>query len=101
MTPLGGGYERGTLHKMEDGGVPSHSCISLMNSHSMSDMLNGIWTVIVVMLVSDTVYVLLDSVLVLEEKEQFCVVTLLTGSVLAVKVVFPGEPIPSEGSLSV
>ena len=76
---------------MEDGGVPSHSCILLMNSHSMSDMLNGIRTVIVVMLVSDTVYVLLT---------QLCVVTLLTGSVLAVKVVFPGGPIPSEGTLS-
>ena len=57
MTPVGGGKERvmgvvgvvgvvegevvgvdvgGGSHEMEDGGSPEHSCISLMNSQSMS-----------------------------------------------------------------
>ena len=101
MTEVGADVVVGESQEIEAGGVPSHSCISLMNSQSMSKLGNwnlmNSWRI----LISDTVYVFLDSVLVLEEKEQLCVVTLLTGPVLAVKVVFPGEPILAEGTLSV
>ena len=45
----------------------SQSCISLMNSQSMSELGNEILTLL--MLVSDTVYVLLKSVLVLVEQD--------------------------------
>ena len=71
----GGGEEVGTgsvvgePQEMEDGGSPAHSCISLMNSQSVSWLkLNVISTLSGF---CGRVNVFLVSVLVEEEKEQF------------------------------
>ena len=80
VTPVGGGEERmmtgarggrgdegeevvgvcvggsvGEPHEMEDGGLPAQSCISLMNSQSMFESVNGNRMVRCSMLVSDRV----------------------------------------------
>ena len=52
-------------------------------------------------LVSDTMNVVLDSVLALEEKEQLCVLRLLTVPSRVLRLVVPGEPILAEGTLKV
>ena len=50
-------------------------------------------------LVIDTLNIVLDSVLALDEKEQPCVLGLLTVPSRVLKLVVPGEPILAEGTL--
>ena len=88
MTPVGGGEERvreggvregggeevgagsvvGESQEMEDGGSPAHSCISLMNSQSVSWLKLNVISKLSGVCVRVNVF--LVSVLVEEEKEQ-------------------------------
>ncbi|CAI8043132.1 hypothetical protein GBAR_LOCUS23932 [Geodia barretti] len=60
---------RGEPQEMEDGGSPAHSCISLMNSQSVSWLKSNVISKL--SRFCGRAIVFLVSVLVVEEKEQF------------------------------
>ena len=59
-----------SVHVMEDGGSPVHTCISLMNSQSMSSLVKSKVMIRKLTPVLCKVKVFLDRVSVLEEKGQ-------------------------------
>ena len=59
----------GESQEMEDGGSPAHSCISLINSQSVSALKLNVITTLSGF--CGRVNVFLVSVLIMEEKEQF------------------------------
>ena len=68
---VGGGSVGGvSVHEMEDGGSPVHTCISLMNSQSMSALVNSYVMVREIKPFLCKVKVSLDRVLSVEEKGQ-------------------------------
>ena len=82
----------------DEGEVPPHSRISLMNSQSMSWLVN--WKLMISSRVSvtDKLKVVLDTALGLEEEEHLCVPRKLAPLVLKVG---EAKPILSEGTLNV
>ena len=68
---VGGGPVGGvSVHGMEDGGSPAHTCISLMNNQLMSRLVNSNVIITNRTPVLCTVKVFLDRVLVAEENVQ-------------------------------
>ena len=83
----------------DDGRVPPHSRISLMNSQSMSWLVKGKLMISSMVSVTDRLRVVLDTALGLEDEEHLCVPRKLAPTVL--KVGKAGKPILSEGTLNV